>query len=274
MENLFYDEYFSQHPDGQNLAWAMWILINKSPAREKTLFLLDGLDEVHGQWGLETPMNEFLRNLLRQPQVIITSRPQTLNQNDLELLDLELETVGFLPEQVMDYVNRVHKDKKPIAKQIQEFIHSHWLIQGLVRIPVQLDALCYSWNQDFLSDSGPKTMTALYQAIMLKLWKKDICRLDKSYDKNLLTEAKVSELIMEDIERLVVQDEVNLLEGLAFSGLCNNIADFDANQRGQIKKKSLPGRMLFLRIASQNFLFCAHQTQHYRTRKKVIISCT
>jgi hypothetical protein len=73
MEHLFYNEYFSQHLDGHNLARAMWMSINKSPTREKTLFLLDGLDEVYGQWHLEEPMNKFLGHLLRQSQVIITS---------------------------------------------------------------------------------------------------------------------------------------------------------------------------------------------------------
>jgi predicted NACHT family NTPase len=122
MENLFYDEYFSQHAEGKNLAWAMWMSINKSPV-QKTLFILDGLDEVSQEWSLGTPMNEFLSCLLAQPQVIITSRPQTLNQNDLESIDLELEKTGFLPEQVMAYVEKVHN--KPTAEQIQTFIHSH-----------------------------------------------------------------------------------------------------------------------------------------------------
>jgi len=63
MENLFYDEYFSQHAEGKNLAWAMWMSINKSPV-QKTLFVLDGLDEVSQEWSLGTPMNEFLSCLL------------------------------------------------------------------------------------------------------------------------------------------------------------------------------------------------------------------
>jgi predicted NACHT family NTPase len=232
MENLFYDEYFSQHPDGYNLARAMWISINKSPAREKTLFLLDGLDEVHGQWGSETPMHKFLEGLLKWPQVIITSRPQTLNRNNLEPPDLELETIGFLQEQVMAYIEKVHD--RPIADQIQAFIHSRWLIQGLVRIPIQLDALCYSWSEDFHADGGPKNMTTLYEAIGQKLWKKDILRLGKSYNRKLLTEDEVSSLrTKKQIERLV-QDEVDFLESLAFSGLYNNIIDFDANYRDQI----------------------------------------
>jgi hypothetical protein len=231
MENLFYDEYFSQHAEGKNLARAMWMSINKSPV-QKTLFILDRLDEVSQEWSLGTPMNEFLSCLLAQPQVIITTRPQTLNRNDLESIDLELETTRFLPEQVMAYVKKVHN--KPTAEQIQTFIHSHWLIQELVRIPIQLDAICCSWNCDFCSNGGPKNMTTLYEAIKLKLWKKDICRLEKSSGRKGLTEAEVLNLrTKKQIERLV-QDEVDLLESLAFSGLYNNIIDFNANYRDQI----------------------------------------
>jgi predicted NACHT family NTPase len=143
----------------------------------------------------------------------------------------------------MAYVKKVHDG--PIAEQIQEFIYSHWLIQGLVRIPIQLDALCYSWNHDFHADGGPKNMTTLYEAIKLKLWKKDILRLEKFYSRKLLTKATVSRLTMEESEWLV-QDEINLLESLAFSGLYNNIIDFDINQRGQIKKKFLPSERMIL----------------------------
>lgn len=64
-------------------------------------------------------------------------------------------------------------DDKDTAKEIMECIKGNWLIQGLVQIPIQLDALCYSWDQDSPSGDVPKTMTTLYQAIELKLWKKD-----------------------------------------------------------------------------------------------------
>jgi hypothetical protein len=165
-----------------------------------------------------------------------------LNRNDLEPLDLKLETVGFLPEQVMAYIEKVHD--RPIADQIQAFIYSHWLIQGLVRIPIQLDALCYSWSKEFHADSGPKNMTTLYEAIKLKLWKKDICRLEKSSGRKLLTKGEVSNLrTTKQIEQLV-QDEVSLLESLAFSGLYNNIIVFNANYWDRIVEETLPSESM------------------------------
>lgn len=238
MGDLFYDEYFSQDPEGKNLARVMWSSLNKSPAQERTLFVLDGLDEVSQAWISGTPMDEFLSHLLRQPQVIITTRPQTLNRSNLEPLDLELETIGFLPEQVTAYIEKVHD--KLIAEQIQKFINSRWLIQGLVRIPIQLDALCSSWNHDFQSDSGPKNMTALYQAIVLKLWKKDICRLEKSSSGKRLTEAEVSNLTTAKQIEPLVQDEAKLLESLAFSGLYNNVVDFNMDYRNEIIELTEP----------------------------------
>ncbi|QGA16224.1 hypothetical protein EYB26_003891 [Talaromyces marneffei] len=224
MGDLFYDEYFSQRPQGRNLAQEMWSSVNEPLAREKTLFILDGLDEVPQNWG--TPMDEFLAHLLRQPQVIVTTRPQTLNRNYLEPFDLELETIGFLPNQVMTYIEKV--SDKDIAEQIQKFINSRWLIRGLVRIPIQLDALCYSWNHDFQLDGGPKNMTALYQAIMLKLWTKDIDQLEKTrYGKQLTKNEVLCLRTAKQIEPLV-EDEIEFLESLAFSGLYNNIVDFNS----------------------------------------------
>ena len=58
--------------------------------------------------------------------------------------------------------------KQTTAEDIQAFIREHALIQGLVRIPFQLDALCYSWDKDFPRDM-PRTMTVVYNKIILKL---------------------------------------------------------------------------------------------------------
>ena len=72
-------------------------------------------------------------------------------------------------------------------------------------------------------------MTTLCEAIKLKLWKKDICRLEKYSGRKLLTEADVSNLrTIKQIEQLV-QGKVSLLKSLAFSSLYNNIIDFNAN---------------------------------------------
>lgn len=72
--NLLSDEYFSHCEGGENLAQAMWKTISKT-AGDRTLFILDGIDEVSDEWCPGTPMHQFLHDLLEMPQVIITTRP-------------------------------------------------------------------------------------------------------------------------------------------------------------------------------------------------------
>jgi hypothetical protein len=239
----------------------MWRSIEESFDHDKTLFILDGLDEVSHKWCSGAAMDDFLNHLLRQPKVIITTRPHTLNRNDLEPLDLELETIGFRPEQVTAYVNNTEKES---AEQIHTFIRSHQLIQGLVRIPIQLDALCYGWKHDSFLQNELQTMTMLYQAIELNLWKKDICRLEKkSANGELLTEKQVRNLGTNKIKRLV-QHELKFLECLAFSGLYNNFTDFNSNYRDLVEdillstEREVPddilGKVSFLRTSDSSFI--------------------
>ena len=77
-----------------------------------------------------------------------------------------------------DYLAKVVKDQTTV-EEIRAFIKSHWVIQELVQIPIQLDALCYSWYKGLGSGGAPQTMTTLYQAIEIKLWNKDILQLRK-----------------------------------------------------------------------------------------------
>src|SRR5688572_25256104 len=92
--NLFSDEYFSQSPKGGDFAKAFWDEVKDSKG-SRTLFILDGLDEVAED--LKGDMLRFLaKTLLTQPNVIITTRPHyqlPALATALET-DLELETIG------------------------------------------------------------------------------------------------------------------------------------------------------------------------------------
>ena len=138
--DLLFDEYFSHYDGGENLAQAMWKTIGETTG-DRTLFILDGLDEVSDKWRQGTPMYQLLRNLLEMPCVIIMTRPYRLSQTNLGRLDLELEIIGFLSNQVVTYVeNPEIIREKETAKRIREFIQKNVLIRRLVRIPMQLDA--------------------------------------------------------------------------------------------------------------------------------------
>ncbi|KAJ2972067.1 hypothetical protein NQ176_g7367 [Zarea fungicola] len=158
-------------------------------ASSRTIFLLDGLDEVSQDLAGEGSIPRFLKDLLSQPNVVITSRPSAPPPSNM---DLELETIGFGPDQVNQYIEKSFINSKTTEfdtfkiSKIQSFLQEHWLLQGLVRIPIQLDALCYTWDCLDLN-TELNTMTGIYSEIELKLWKKDIMQLKKKHGNDVLT---------------------------------------------------------------------------------------
>ncbi|EXK77341.1 hypothetical protein FOQG_17945 [Fusarium oxysporum f. sp. raphani 54005] len=227
LKDWLHAEYF-RAGDGDILAEAVRQAVDDPNKYGKTLFILDGLDEVFRELDSET--SGLLQDLLSQPHVIITSRPGT-TMALINHVDLELETVGFYPEQVEAYIRKAAPAQ---AREIQSFLQDRWLLQGLVRIPIQLEALCYSWDTGAVNSGGVSTtMTILYQAIERKLWKKDIVRLGKPYGGIPLSVGIAkSTLDSEILPRVML--EVNLLRCLAFTGLYSNVIEFDKKRQERI----------------------------------------
>ncbi|KAM0522339.1 hypothetical protein ACHAPE_001928 [Trichoderma viride] len=270
-EALLTHEYFSLPNNKPHLAKQLARSLETSSSR--TLFLLDGLDEVSQELSGSNSMSRFLNELLEQPNIIVTSRPSgRLPLN----LDLELETVGFYPDQVNNYIEKTFLnpktteiDEKTVDK-IQSFLKDHWLIQGLVRIPIQLDALCYSWNN--IRSDMPETMTALYQAIELSLWKKDIVRLEKKHNDRLVTPYHIQDASQQKIEEFV-EDEISFLEGLAFVGLLSDTIEFEPRLLNLISDR-FPGFLLDKAVSSLSFLRTSSPSSEYRNRSYHFIHLT
>jgi len=223
------DEYFRDE-DGDIFAKALTQTGHDLDKRGRTLFILDGLDEVSRDLDSGTPGP--LQDLLKQPHVIITSRPSGVNRSHIGRIDLELETVGFYLDQVEAYIKTAVPDQ---AGEIQSFLQDRWLLQGLVRIPIQLEALCYSWDATVDAEGVTTTMTTLYQAIESKLWKKDTARLGKPHEGIPLSEATAKSILYNEIASQVIP-EVHLLRCLAFTGLYNDVIEFDKKSQEEIWK--------------------------------------
>ncbi|KAK4202191.1 armadillo-type protein [Triangularia verruculosa] len=225
LEGLFCYEYFDQHLKCSILAKELFRTVDSNG--QKTLFILDGLDEISQLLDDNNPNFSFLKHLLNQPSVIITSRPHVSLPRGVRSPDLELETVGFYPAQVVEYL-RTTFDPKTV-EDIQSYLEAHPLIQDLVRIPIQLDALCYTWDS-FSDKTVPQTMTAIYKAIEENLWKKDIVRLEKRKQSQVRV-ARPAEISNS------AKDEVYLLEVLAFTGMYSDIIDFEPRHRDAISEQ-------------------------------------
>ncbi|MCX8566154.1 MAG: NACHT domain-containing protein [Glomeribacter sp. 1016415] len=158
LEDLLCTQYFAGYESRQAQALSKVFYTHQ----DKTLFILDGLDEVVGELNEGKPLKDFLQTLLNQAHVVITSRPAGVDAKLLGQLDLELETVGFSPANVQAYIEKFVPASNRAA--IRQFIHRTPLVQGLVNIPIQLDALCYSWDQ--LPQNQDVTMSMLYEAMV------------------------------------------------------------------------------------------------------------
>ncbi|KAK8081177.1 hypothetical protein PG997_008995 [Apiospora hydei] len=168
LRQLLRERFYRGVEDGELLASALHG--ETTGEQSRTLFVLDGLDEMQGE------TSNLLRILLGQPRVIVTSRPQGVNRNLIGNIHREVETLGFYHDQVKQYTATVSPEQ---SERIQVFLDTHPAIEGLMRIPVQLDAFCYSFETDaFAIDRTPQTMTELYRAIEQVIWKKDVVQLE------------------------------------------------------------------------------------------------
>ncbi|KAI0179741.1 armadillo-type protein [Hypoxylon sp. FL1284] len=217
---LLYDRYFGRCRDSNLLANSLHYELDKEST--KTLFILDGLDEVLH----EIPKSNLLRSLLGQRRVIITTRPYALDPNLIKDINMEFQTIGFYAEQVKEYIDAVAPES---SVRIQEFLRNRPAIEGLARIPVQLDAFCYSFKEGaFRGSEGPQTITELYTAIVDVMWKKDVVRLGRHFEGRLNEVSKDEAIRSRHAEiQSLVQGEVNALQALAFEGFCNTREEFD-----------------------------------------------
>ncbi|KAI8596145.1 NACHT domain-containing protein, partial [Dissophora ornata] len=218
LEGLLREKFFAKDLDQEGAALARALATRAQEG--KVLFILDGLDEIvtDAQSDEGIDLQDFLRTLLAQQHVVITSRPSGLDRSLLPSIDLELETVGFSQQNVKEFLVQVLEPEA--VRTVQDFIQQTPLIRGLVNIPVQLDVICFSW--DSLPTDGPTiTMTGLYQLMVRKLWCKDALLLKKAAGGKDLTPQQINKFAPKHIDE-VMAIEIQHLGYLAFKGMKNN----------------------------------------------------
>ena len=285
LKQLLFDEYFALVPQGHEIVARLYDLIIRSKPRqeehpkalqaqeEKVLFVLDGLDETH-DWPEES--RSVLLMLLKWPNVIITSRSTADDfANSVARVDLEIEARGLSTMSIWKYLEDKDFVSAAHTENIRRFIESNGVVLEMIQSPIHLDILCYAWNElamvkpavafdhdetktsenlenDVETDKSP-TVTKLYQAIEQKLWRKDIVRLKKRENGELLTDEIVD--AVGDPARLirVVQDEKTLLGELAFMMVCENRLVF-TNQDVQCAIGKLESRTGLLELSLERNL--------------------
>ncbi|KAM7212076.1 hypothetical protein V8F06_012538 [Rhypophila decipiens] len=217
LAQLLFAEFFSLEPKGRELSQKLAETI-LSPAKRREvriLFVLDGLDETTG---FEGGSRSLLSHLIEQDCVVITSRFGSARGKLVKHIDLKLQAIGLSLDAIWNYLdNRTVVPSVEDAEAIRQHIEENETLQDLIRIPIHLDMLCYSWDElkKTGDTAGVPTTTEIYQAIAHKLWRKDIPRLNKSDHGQPLT-ASIVEAVRDPrrLER-VVQAELSLMGMLA-----------------------------------------------------------
>ncbi|KAL9071361.1 MAG: hypothetical protein Q9157_005489 [Trypethelium eluteriae] len=259
LEELFHQQYFSDHLGPAFSAESLQQTFNLQGKR--LLFILDGLDEVHDALDMQSGMRRILEGLLSQPNIIVTSRPHTslrLTSN----LDLELETIGFFPEQVEEYLQGQQTSEKTLS-DIRDLTKRNSSVQSLAQIPIQLDAICYAWSAKRFQD-GHVTMSLLYWAILGQLCEKDIPKLSKKNSNGeTITQQQLQGYPTNDLLS-VIDAEFSLLGKLAFDGLRNEIYEFDMDQISRVNLDGL--KMSDGTLLHMSFLRSSDNSVHPRDR--------
>ncbi|VUC34815.1 unnamed protein product [Clonostachys rosea] len=240
LRELLHHHYFRHHQFGVTLADRLAHAIDfdgHQSQHGKTLFILDGLDEVSNTWNSGDAKYDLLVRLLNQPNVIITTRPHAqIPQHVARHIDLEVETIGFSEREVEEYLDMAFLDRGKVAKA-EEVLRKFALIQSLVRIPILLDAFCYTWDPLSLAGNHTttQTMTSFYRVIVQELLRKDVVR---SENRNGLhvTETTAAELLSCQLEA-EFEEHLRLLENIAFAGMYNDTIEFEPHDRNIIWKK-------------------------------------
>ena len=152
LNNLLFEEYFHTVSRGYDLSNQLGSLIldhenanleSKTASSVNILIILNGLDETRR---LSHEKRTLLETLIRRPAVIITSRSYDTNML-YKLVDLHLEAIGLSTVSVDAYLDNEEIVPRDTAIEIHGFIKSNPSVKDMVRVPIHLDILCYSWNE-------------------------------------------------------------------------------------------------------------------------------
>ncbi|KAF9172304.1 hypothetical protein BGX21_008884 [Mortierella sp. AD011] len=216
--DLLRERFFPHRPDDEkeSLVAALENLIHIG----RVLFILDGLDEVTAYTQPEQgiALEGFLKHLCSQNYVVITSRPYGAHPSICNNLDLQLETIGFSPDNINKYIYR-SIDDIDVSKAAMEFVQQNLSVKDLVKIPMQLDVVCYSLDLlPILPKERSVTITLLYQTMVWKLFCKDGAVLHKKSRRRSLTLKQFKSLRGCEIEGLV-ENEIQYLSYLAYKAM-------------------------------------------------------
>ena len=140
---------------------------------EGVVFLLDGFDEYAPGASNENYISKLiLKMVFSQSIVILSSRPAAA-QRFRHRTTLWVEVVGFMKEQVLQYINCYFEDNKEKSSSLIQHLKEHHNLMNLCYLPLHCAMLVFLYKMDA---TLPETETEFYRDFSLSLIFRDHVR--------------------------------------------------------------------------------------------------
>ncbi len=164
----------------------------ESQQGNKSIFILDGLDEYQNYKNRDNIIYDLIHRKLSKAMIIVLSRPvgnKKLKMNG----DMRIEILGFKSNQIDHYISTYFKKEPNKADHLKKYLDLHINVLHMCYLPVHAAMICYIYTQ--CKDSNiPNTETEIYERFTLLTIIRKIMR-DENSDtptslKRLNTECK------------------------------------------------------------------------------------
>ena len=133
---------------------------------EDVVFLLDGFDEYAPGTSDDNYISKLiLKKMYSQSVVILSSRPAA-TQCFRQRARVWIEVVGFMKEQVYQYINCYFEEKKEKSSSLITHLEKHHNLMNLCYLPLHCAMLVHLYNIDAIL---PETETEFYRDFTLSL---------------------------------------------------------------------------------------------------------
>ena len=133
---------------------------------EDVVFLLDGFDEYAPGASNENYISKLILKLMYTRSIIVLSSRPAATQRFRQNATLWIEVVGFMKEQVLQYINCYFERNKEKSSSLIKHLEEHENLMNLCYLPLHCAMLVFLYNIDAIL---PKTETEFYRDFTLSL---------------------------------------------------------------------------------------------------------